>query len=108
MHAQPPPTPPPAITAEQQHDLDCVSIGLVFGGGQNGARGGWNSRMARWYLNRLQISDRDRDWRPLVVRVPDTLTYREFMERMADCRSGLPPPRPQYVVPSPQQQPAGD
>lgn len=93
MHAQPPPEPPPAITAEQQADLDCVSIGVLFGGGPNGIRGGWNSRMARYFLFRLQASDKSRDWRPLVVRVPDSMTYREFMERMADCRSRMPPPQ---------------
>lgn len=94
MHAQPPPEPPPAITAEQQQDLDCVSIGVLFGGGPNGIRGGWNSRMARFYLFKLQASDKERDWRPLVARVPDGMTYREFMQRMAVCRAGMPAPRP--------------
>ena len=104
MYAQPPQEPPPAITAEQQADLDCVSIGVLFGGGANGIRGGWNSRMARYFLFRLQLSDKTRDWRPMVVRVPDTMTYRAFMERMADCRARMPapaPPRPPAQSTSP-------
>ncbi|HEY3950900.1 hypothetical protein [Phenylobacterium sp.] len=94
MHAQPPPQTPPAITAEQQQDLDCVSIGVLFGGGANGIRGGWNSRMARFYIFRLQAGDQSRDWRALVRHVPDDMTYREFMERMAECRARMPAPRP--------------
>lgn len=94
MHAQPPPTPPPAITAEQHDDLGCVSIGLLVGGGPYGARGGWNSRMARFYLWRLQTQDQSRDWRGLVTAVPSTMSYREFMERLSDCNSHMPPPRP--------------
>lgn len=93
MYAQPPPAPPPAITAEQQQDLDCVSIGVLFGGGANGIRGGWNSRMARFYLFKLQASDKERDWRPMVTRVPDSMTYGEFMRRMAECQSRMPAPR---------------
>lgn len=90
MHAQPPPEPPPAITLEQQQDLGCVGIGLLYGGGPNGPRGGWNSRMARFYLWRLQVHDPDRDWRALVKAPPHDLSYREFMERMDDCRSRMP------------------
>ena len=93
MHAQPPPQPPPAITAEQQQDLDCVGIGVLFGGGPNGARGGWNSRMARFYLFRLEAGDQSRDWRGMVRPVSPTMTYREFMERMAACREKIPAPR---------------
>jgi hypothetical protein len=93
MYAQPPPEPPPAITAEQQQNLDCVSVGVLFGGGANGIRGGWNSRMARFYLYRLQAGDQSRDWRALVRPLPDSMTYGEFMRRMAECQSHLPAPR---------------
>ena len=93
MHAAPPPDTPLAITAEQQQDLGCASIGVLFGGGPNGARGGWNSRMARFYLGRLQLSDQSRDWRALVRPIPDSMTYREFMERMSECSARMPAPR---------------
>ena len=101
MYAQPPPEPPPAITVQQQEDLGCVSIGLLFGGGANGIRGGWNSRMARFYLGRLQVGDNSRDWRALVRPVPADMPYREFMERMAECRARMPAPR----IPTPPAQP---
>lgn len=98
MHAQPPPEPPAAITVEQQQSLDCVGIGVLFGGGANGVRGGWNSRMARYYLYRLQAADPSRDWRALVRPVPADMTYGEFMRRMADCEARLPAPRSPWAV----------
>ncbi|MFL5295815.1 MAG: hypothetical protein ACJ798_05470 [Phenylobacterium sp.] len=86
------PEPPPAITAEQQADLDCVSVGLAAGGGVRG-RSPWDTRLVRFYLGRLTLSDRDRDWRARVVVLPDTLTYGEFMRRFDACAARLPPPR---------------
>src|SRR5881394_2661467 len=86
-----PPEAPPAITVEQQADLDCVSVGLAAGGGVRG-RSPWDTRLVRFYLGRLAVSDRMRDWRAMVVVLPDTLTYGEFMRRMDECSIRIPRP----------------
>ena len=89
LPAAPPPETPPAVTVQQQADLDCVSVGLALGGGLRG-RSPWDGRLVRYYLGRLTLSDRDRDWRTLVIPLPDGTTYRSFMERLGQCRERLP------------------
>lgn len=87
------PTPveaaPPAITAAQQVDLDCLSVGAVLGKSANGSGvSPWASRLVRAYLARLRNSDPDRDW--LSMTVPTSaMTYGWFLGHMADCERPL-------------------
>jgi hypothetical protein len=98
MFAEPPPEPPPAITAVEQSDLECLSVGAVMGksGGGSGISP-WASRLVRAYLGRLQRSDASRDW--LAMTTPESqMSYGWFLRRMDECETPLRPrprtPRP--------------
>jgi hypothetical protein len=102
MFAEPPPEPPPAITAEQQSDLECLSVGAVMGksGGGSGISP-WASRLVRAYLGRLQRSDASRDW--LAMTTPTSqMSYGWFLRRMDECETPLRPrPRSRPAAPAP-------
>jgi len=113
MFAEPPPAvDPPAITAQQQSDLDCLSIGAVLANAtHNAGPNPWASRLVRVYLGRLRSSDPSREW--LRMTVPEgQMTYGWFLGRLRDCqrplRPALPRPAPvQAAPPPPPVQPTG-
>jgi hypothetical protein len=98
MLASPPPAAsPPAITAEQQGYLDCLSIGAVMGKSSGGSGiSPWASRLVRIYLRRLENSDPSKDW--LSMTTPSSaMSYGWFLRRMDECETPLRPlsrPRP--------------
>ncbi|HZZ67206.1 MAG TPA: hypothetical protein VFE18_03445 [Phenylobacterium sp.] len=86
MFAEPPPAAPPSLTAGQQSDLECLSIGFVLA---NSTHSGTPSptalRLVRVYLGRLRSSDPSREW--LKMTVPDSqMTYGWFLSRLRDCQ----------------------
>jgi hypothetical protein len=85
----------PAITAEQQSDLDCLSIGAVMGKSAGGSGvSPWASRLVRVYLGRLERSDSNRDWLQLTMPT-SAMSYGWFLRRMDECETPLRPrPRP--------------
>jgi hypothetical protein len=99
MFAAPPPVEAssPTITAAQQADLDCLSIGAVMGKSAGGSGvSPWASRLVRIYLRRLENSDATRDW--LSMTIPTSqMSYGWFLRRMDECETPLRPrarPRP--------------
>ncbi len=96
MFAAPPPAEASsiAITAEQQSDLDCLTIGAVMGRSAGAGVSPWASRLVRVYLGRLRQSDPSRDWLSMTVPPPQ-MTYGWFLRRMDECETPLRPrPRP--------------
>jgi hypothetical protein len=106
MFAAPPPVEAPSlerpgITAAQQSDLDCLSIGTVMGKSAGGSGiSPWASRLVRIYLARLEHSDSSRDW--LAMTIPTSqMSYGWFLRRMGECETPLRPlrrPRPPPVA----------
>lgn len=94
MFATPPPAAsPPAITADQQSDLDCLSIGAVMGKSAGGSGvSPWAGRLVRVYLRRLEHSDGSRDWLSMTIPTSD-MSYGWFLRRMDECETPLRPIR---------------
>jgi hypothetical protein len=91
-----------AITAAQQSDLDCLSIGAVMGKSAGGSGiSPWAGRLVRVYLRRLESSDGSRDW--LSMTIPSSaMSYGWFLRRMDECETPLRPvrrPRSPVVTP---------
>jgi len=112
MFAQPPPADPPAITAAQQSDLECLSVGSVMANAtHSGLPSPAASRLVRVYLSRLRSSDPAREW--LKLTIPDSqMSYGWFLSRLRDCQRPFRPllvrPAPvQAAPPAPVGQPAG-
>ena len=107
MFAEPPPfAEPPAITAAQQSDLECLSIGSAIANStHSGAPGPSATRLVRIYLSRLRTSDPSREWLRMIV--PDSeMTYGWFLSRLRDCQRPLRPrapfrPAPTQAAPPP-------
>jgi hypothetical protein len=114
MFAEPPPAlEAPAITAQQQSDLDCLSIGAVLANAtHNAGPNPWAARLVRVYLGRLRGSDPSREW--LQMTIPESaMSYGWFLGRLRDCQRPLRPavPRPPATqaapLPQPPPQPTG-
>jgi hypothetical protein len=112
MFAAPPPADPPALTAAQQSDLECLSIGSVLANAtHSGMPSSGASRLVRIYLSRLRSSDPSREW--LRMTVPDSeMSYGWFLSRLRDCQRPFRPaafrPAPvQAAPPPPAVQPTG-
>jgi len=110
--APPPPADPPAITAAQQSDLECLSIGSVLANAtHSGIPPPAASRLVRVYLSRLRSSDPSREW--LRMTVPDSeMSYGWFLSRLRECQRPFRPvpfrPAPvQAAPPPPAAQPTG-
>ena len=92
MFAEPPPSaPPPALSAMQQNDLECLSIGYLL---SNSTHSGMPStsaaRLVRVYLGRLRGSDPSREW--LTMIVPDSqMSYGWFLSRLRECQRPFRP-----------------
>lgn len=115
MFAEPPPSAdPPAITAAQQADLECLSIGSVIANAtHSGVPSPSATRMVRVYLSRLRSRDPSREWLRMIV--PDSeMSYGWFLSRLRDCQRPLrpmtpfrPPPVQATPPPQPPTQPTG-
>jgi hypothetical protein len=93
MFAAPPPVEPPVLTAAQQSDLDCLSIGTVMGKSAGGSGiSPWASRLVRIYLARLEHSDASRDWLSLTIPTSQ-MSYGWFLRRMGECEAPMRPVR---------------
>jgi hypothetical protein len=96
MFAEPPPTASPALvapglTATQQSDLECLSIGYVLSNAtHSGMPSASAARLVRIYLGRLRGSDPSREWLRMVV--PDSqMSYGWFLSRLRDCQRPFRP-----------------
>jgi len=101
MFAAPPPVEAPALTAAQQADLDCLSIGAVMGKSAGGSGiSPWAGRLVRIYLARLEHSDSSRDW--LAMTIPTSqMSYGWFLRRMDECETPLRSVRRPRPLPGP-------
>jgi hypothetical protein len=89
--APPPPADPPAITAAQQSDLECLSIGaLLANATHSGQPSPSGARLVRVYLGRLRSSDPSREWLPMRL-TESQMTYGWFLSRLRDCQRPLRP-----------------
>lgn len=95
MFAEPPPfADPPAITAAQHADLECLSIGSAIANAtHSGVPSPSATRLVRVYLSRLRSRDPSREWLRLIV--PDSqMTYGWFLSRLRDCQRPMRPMTP--------------
>ena len=106
MFAEPPPAvAPPAISAAQQSDLECLSIGAVIANSKHsGIPSPSATRLVRVYLSRLRSSDPSREWLRMIV--PDSeMSYGWFLSRLRECqrpfRQTLQRPAPTQAAPPP-------
>jgi hypothetical protein len=114
MFAEPPPPPePPAITAGQQSDLECLSIGSVIAHStHSGIPSPGATRLVRVYLSRLRSADPSREWLPMIIPESE-MSYGWFLSRLRDCQRPLRPapfrPAPTQAAPpaQPQTTPTG-
>ena len=97
MFAEPPPAAaPPALissglTATQQSDLECLSIGYVLSNAtHSGMPSASAARLVRIYLGRLRGSDPSQEWLRMIV--PDSqMSYGWFLSRLRDCQRPFRP-----------------
>ena len=87
----PPPAEAPALTAVQQSDLECLSIGYEL---SNATHSGMPStsaaRLVRIYLGRLRGSDPSQEWLRMVT--PDSqMSYGWFLSRLRECQRPFRP-----------------
>ncbi len=95
MFAEPPPAAAPpalaALTATQQSDLECLSIGYTLSNAtHSGMPSASAARLVRVYLGRLRGSDPSREWLRMVT--PDSqMSYGWFLSRLRDCQRPFHP-----------------
>ncbi len=105
MFAEPPPVfEPPAINAQQQSDLDCLSIGAVLANStHNAGPNPWASRLVRVYLGRLRSGDPSKEWLRMTLPASE-MSYGWFLSHLPDCqrplRPALPRPAPTQAAPA--------
>jgi hypothetical protein len=89
--AAPPTLSSPGLTATQQSDLECLSIGYVLSNAtHSGMPSASAARLVRVYLGRLRGSDPSREWLRMVV--PDSqMSYGWFLSRLRDCQRPFRP-----------------
>ncbi|MGZ3377853.1 MAG: hypothetical protein ACXU8S_14765 [Phenylobacterium sp.] len=101
MFAEPPPSADvSAISAMQQADLECLSIGYVLANAtHSGLPSPTGTRLVRVYLGRLRGSDPSREWLRMIV--PESqMSYGWFLGRLQECQRPL---RPSQVRSAPTQ-----
>lgn len=88
-------TPPPitvvldAATADQQADLDCLSLAYGLRSPPTALLNkGEADRMARIYLDRLKRSDPTKRWASLTAS-PSSIAFGWFVSRLGNCRARL-------------------
>ena len=87
----PPPADAPGISAAQQSDLECLSIGSVLAHSAHaGMPSSSASRLVRIYLSRLRSSDGSREWLRMIVPESE-MTYGWFLSRLRECQRPLRP-----------------
>ena len=91
MFAAPPDLPPPPITAQQQSNLDCLSVGLTLVSLSHG-KPRVGDKMIKVYLSKLNRSDPGRDWRSLARPEPN-MRYGDFMGILNRCQTEMSPRR---------------
>ncbi|MBS0364155.1 MAG: hypothetical protein JSR98_22510 [Proteobacteria bacterium] len=85
MFVPPPPPAPPALTAEQHADLDCLNLGLTLQTTHSARRPTLD--LSRIYLERLKKSDPKLDWESIAAPLPDAFTYDDFVKRLGRCEA---------------------
>lgn len=80
----------PQITAEQQADLDCLSVAVALKAAAGGSQP-LAERLRKTYLGRLQRSDPALDWSSLAIPASET-QYGWFMAQTLQCQAQLRSP----------------
>jgi hypothetical protein len=89
--AAPPAVSSPELTATQQSDLECLSIGYVLSNAtHSGMPSASAARLVRVYLGRLRGSDPSREWLRMVVP-GSQMSYGWFLSRLRDCQRPFRP-----------------
>jgi hypothetical protein len=101
----PPPAEAPVITAAQQSDLECLSIGSVLANStHSGVPSSSATRLVRVYLSRLRSRDASQEWLRMTIPQSD-MSYGWFLSRLRDCQKPLRPatlrPAPTQAAPPP-------